>query len=63
MSSPTTGDQYAGHHRHCYIREGQHCSCGRRLPGILTDSPTCTCQGLPMGKGQECPEAEPKEQR
>lgn len=21
-------DVYAGHHKHCYIREGAHCSCG-----------------------------------
>ncbi|RXS84189.1 hypothetical protein EST92_11565 [Streptomyces sp. TM32] len=52
--SSTTADEYAGHHRHCYIREGQHCSCGRQIPGVYADRPACTCLGLPMGKGQEC---------
>lgn len=63
-----TNDEYAGHHQHCYIREGQHCSCGRWNPDVYPDRPTCTCLGLPMGKGQEChahqmPKAGPKEQR
>lgn len=34
-----TNDEYAGHHQHCYIREGQHCSCGRRVPGVYPDRP------------------------
>ncbi|MEU9349003.1 hypothetical protein AB0D74_48185 [Streptomyces sp. NPDC048278] len=26
------GDVFAGHFEHCYIREGQHCSCGYQPP-------------------------------
>ncbi|MFE9361152.1 hypothetical protein ACFYPB_44905 [Streptomyces olivaceoviridis] len=22
------GDVFAGHHKHCYVREDEHCSCG-----------------------------------
>ncbi|MGW2920363.1 hypothetical protein ACWDBF_21230 [Streptomyces angustmyceticus] len=39
MSSSNTVDEYAGHHPACYIREGQHCSCGRRIPGVYPDPP------------------------
>ncbi|MFE1451892.1 hypothetical protein [Streptomyces olivaceoviridis] len=30
------GDVFAGHHEHCYVREGEHCSCGY-LPPTTTE--------------------------
>lgn len=31
------GDVFAGHFKHCYIREGAHCSCGHLPAGRATE--------------------------